>query len=287
MRNGRGVGIVQSRWLVALAALLLVASDRASAADRGRSAAHRASHVTPSAEVLPIVVTDPGTGATVKIWSRSDGFTAKIAWARLNGSGWGHAHDLTFGLGTDRDPAVGITSSGSWLFWRNEIGQVLYAPLELSAGRLLGVPSPLPMSMGGVTVGGVGGIRPGSLPGIEGGVDSPVILFNCDPGSGDVRCVQPKNPPTGGGPGTTPPILEGGTDAPVTTGGVGGIGVTLVVSSQPTCDRQIVTFGATDSLTVLEVDGAGRLVSRKTASLEPGVTAEAAGQYFLLASCSP
>ena len=280
MRNGRGVGIVQSRWLVALAALLLVASDRASAADRGWSAAHRASHVTPSAAAPPDV-------PTTAIWSRSDGFSAKIAWARLNGSGWGHAHDLTFGLGTDRDPAVGITSSGSWLFWRNEIGQVLYAPLELSAGRLLGVPSPLPMSMGGVTVGGVGGIRPGSLPGIEGGVDSPVILFNCDPGSGDVRCVQPKNPPTGGGPGTTPPILEGGSDAPTTLGGAGGIGVTLVVSSQPTCDRQIVTFGATDSLTVLEVDGAGRLVSRKTASLEPGVTAEAAGQYFLLASCSP
>jgi hypothetical protein len=232
-------------------------------------------------------VTDPGTGATVKIWSRTDGFTSKIAWARQTGSGWGHPHDLTFGLGTDRDPAVGTTSSGSWLFWRNEIGQVFYAPLELSAGRLLGVPSLLPMTMGGVTAGGIGGIRPGSIPGIEGGIDTPVILFNCDPGSVDLRCVQPKRPSGGGGTGTTPPIVEGGNDAPTVLGGAGGIGVTLFVSSQPTCDRQIVTLGATDSLLVLEVDGAGRLVSRKTASLAPGVTAEAAGQYFLLASCSP
>lgn len=288
MRNRRGVGsFVKSRWLYVLAALILVASSRASAADRGRSAGHRQAATAASTEAAPIVVIDPRNGVVVKIWSRSDGFSAKLAWARLRGSGWGPAHDLTFGLGIDRDPAVGITSGGAWLFWRNDRGEVFYAPLEIASGRLLGVPAPL--------VSGGGGVRTGlpGVPGVEGGVDVPVMGRNCP--DDDPVCIANRNPPTPGNPTPyVPPTMgegsltsfrrEGGVDSPVTQGSNGG---GVIVSSDPSCERQIVTIPQGDSLLVLEVNGAGRVTSRRVTTLEPGVTAEQAGQQFLLLSCMP
>lgn len=280
MINGRGIGNVKSRCLVVLAALLLVASGRASAADQGRSAAHRLEAAAPSADIAPLVVTDPRTGAVVMIWSRDDGFSAKLAWARLTGNRWGRAHDLTFGLGVDRSPAVGTTSAGSWLFWLNDRGEVFYAPLELSAGRLLGVPTPLATSPTGLT------IRTGSRFGTEGGTDGPIIWTPCEDNS-DPRCATPKPPPSPTNPsGQAPPVMEGGTDAPIVPGS-SGTGTILVVSSEPTCDRQIVLTGEADSLLVVEVDGGGRVQSRTMASLEPGVTAEEAGEFFLLSACTP
>lgn len=281
MRNRRGVGgFGKSRWLYVLAALILVASGRASAADRGRSGAHRTVTTAPSQDVAPVVVTDPRSGAVVKIWSRGDGFTAKLAWARLRGNGWGPAHDLTFGLGIDRDPAVGLTSAGPWLFWRNERGEVYYAPLELASGRLLGVPAPL-LSGGGILPGRPG--RPGGTVGTEGGVDAPVVHRNC--ADDDPICIAQRagGGTTNPGPYTPPVIPEGGVDTPVV--GAGGI---VIVSSDPGCEKQIVSITQTqDSLLVLEVDGAGRVSSRQVVSLESGISAEEAGQFFLLQSCTP
>ena len=269
---------MKSRWLSVFAGLLLLAPGGAWAADRGRSAGHRPARAAQVPDVAPIVVTDPGTGAVVKIWSRSDGFTAKLAWARLTQGGWGPAHDLTFGLGIDRDPAVGLTSAGSWLFWRNERGQVFYAPVELASGRLLGLASPLPT---------VGGVRPGSRFGIEGGTDVPVIMGPC-PDNPDLACPILKNPGTPTNPGgpISPPVMEGGTDVPIVPG---GSGTGLVVTSGTTCDRQIVTIAepAGDSLVVIEVDGAGRVASRTMVTLEQGATQEQAGQFFLLQACEP
>jgi len=263
MRKRRGVGIVQSRWLVVLAASLLVASGRASAADL-------------APEIVPIVVSDPGTGAVVKIWS--DGFTAKLTWARQDASGWSASHALTWGLGIDRAPAVGTTSAGSWLFWRSELGEVLYAPLELSAGRLLGAPAPLQPS---------GGILPGSLPRTEGGMDTPVVLGHCD--DGDLVCIAQRNPPGPSNPPgqNPPPVMEGGLDSPTTLSPTSP-DPTLIVSSEPTCERQIVTIAQPgDSVLVLEVDGAGRVHGRKAVTLQDGVTAEDAGRFFLAKSCKP
>lgn len=269
---------MKSPWLAVLAGLLLLAPGGTSAADRGRSAGHRPVRATQGPEIAPIVVTDPGTGAVVKIWSRNDGFTAKLAWARLIDGVWGPAHDLTFGLGIDRDPAVGLTASGSWLFWRNELGQVFYAPVELASGRLLGVPSGLPT---------VRGVRSGSRFGTEGGLDTPVILVPC-PDNPSLSCPIIRNPGTPTNPGgpISPPIMEGGMDVPIAPGGTGtGLGV----ASGTHCDRQIVTIAqpAGDSLMVVEVDGAGRVAGRTMVTLEQGVTQQQAGQFFLLASCGP
>ena len=290
---------MKSRWVYVLAALILVASGRVSAADRGRSAGHRQATTAPSTEVVPIVVIDPRNGVVAKIWSRSDGFTAKLAWARLRRSGWGPAHDLTFGLGIDRDPAVGMTSGGAWLFWRNERGEIFYAPLEIASGRLLGVPTALDISFGrllGVAPLSNGGIRPektGGGPGMEGGVDTPIINKNCT--SDDPNCEPTLPAPSPGTPGPyVPPVMnesslvsfarEGGLDGPVTQGSNGG---GLIVSSDPKCERQIVTLPQGDSLLVMEMDSAGRVTSRQVVSLESGVSAEEAGQTFLLASCMP
>jgi hypothetical protein len=271
------MGLAKSLWLLAFGTIGVLVSGAAQAADRARSTAvgHRASSV--ASEPAPLLLRDR-TGATVKIWSRNDGFTTKIAWARNDGSGWGPAHDLTFGLGIDREPAVTVTSAGAWLFWRDDRGGVFYAPLDIGSGRLLGVPAPL-------VTGGV----PSHGPGLEGGTDVPVVMGNCDPT--DAGCIPVRrNPPSlPGVPNPTAPYTqEGGTDVPV-TGSANSTGPTLISGSDPGCERQFVSVAQGSSLLVSELDGAGRVRSQHTVRVNRGVRTEDAGpaaaSFFLIQTC--
>jgi hypothetical protein len=280
MRNGRMRNGVSSR-LVTLGILAVLVPGAASAADHARSAPHnRSSDAVAAPEAVPLLLTDVNSGASVRIWSRSDGFTARIAWARNDGSGWGPSHDLTFGLGVDRDPSVAITSSGAWLFWRDDRGGVFYAPLEIGLGRLLGAPASLPTIVG----------LPGGAPRPEGGSDTPVVLGNCDPN--DVSCIQPRQPPSGPGlpnP-TSPPVMQdGGTDTPVTISSATSTGLGLLSAADPMCERTIVTVAQGGSLLVSELDGAGRVRGQHTVRIGAGVKTEDAGPaasaYYLKVTC--
>jgi hypothetical protein len=216
----------------------------------------------------------------IRIWSRNDGFTSKIAWARNDGAGWGPSHDLTFGMGVDRDPSVAVTSAGAWLFWRDDRGGVFYAPLEIGSGRLLGVPASLPTALG----------LPGGGPRPEGGTDTPVVLGSCDPN--DASCIQRQRPP--GSPGlpnpTSPPVMQdGGADVPVTIATATSSSATLLSAAEPTCERSVVTVTQGDTLLVAELDGAGRVRSQHMVRIGAGVTTEDAGaaasRFYLEQSC--
>jgi hypothetical protein len=251
----------------------------------------------------PILVSDPGTGATVIIWSRSDGGTAKLAWARRDESGWSQAHDLTFGPGLDLSPAVGVSRTGTWLFWRGEKGQIFSAPIDLSRGHLLAVPRTLARGSGGTPTGNTGVIGGGLVGGLgggsirpEGGQDVPIIVRACDPSNPVQPCVS------GGdsGPGTRdlPPQItpEGGQDVPIIP--VGGTAPPtssgtnsgdLGVSSDPECDAQVVTLVEGRSILMIQFTGSGEIAGRMRLRAAPGVdpsgAAAAAGDYFLKTAC--
>ncbi|HEV8201863.1 MAG TPA: hypothetical protein VGS03_17765 [Candidatus Polarisedimenticolia bacterium] len=270
-----------SRWLVALGILSILSPAAASAVDRARSAPRaRSSQVVTAPGSVPLLLTDPITGASVRIWSRTDGFTTKIAWARNDGAGWGPSHDLTFGLGVDRDPSVAITSAGAWLFWRDDRDGVFYAPLEIGSGRLQGAPSSLATTVG----------LPGPRP--EGGSDTPVVLGSCDPT--DPTCIlQRQRPPsdTGQPNPTAPPVIgtDGGTDTPVTISSATSSSAGLISASEPTCERTIVSVSQGSTLLVFELDGAGRVRRQRTVAIGAGVKTEdaaaGAGTFYLQQAC--
>jgi hypothetical protein len=269
-----------SSWLVALGTLCVLASGAAQAADHARSApgSHRGAS-SAAHENAPLLVRDPASGAVIKIWSRSDAFSTKIAWARNDGAGFGAPHDLTFGPSIDREPAVSFTSAGAWLFWRDDRGEVFYAPIDLGSGRLFGAPAHL--AMGGVS----GGVRP------EGGNDVPVTLGNCDSEGSGCILIWPTQPSTTPGiPLPSPPRLEGGNDVPVTFGSPTSTGGSnLISTSDPTCERQLVTVVQGGSLLVAELDGTGRVRSHRTVRIGKGVKAEVAGpeaaDFFMTQTC--
>jgi hypothetical protein len=241
-----------------------------------------------SAPEAPILVSDPGSGATVVIFSRDEGGTTKLAWARREGSAWGAAHDLTFGPGLDFSPAVGIARTGTWLFWRGEKGRIFSAPVDLSRGHLLAVPRTLSGLADGL---GGGTIRP------EGGQDVPIIVQACDPTNPVLPCVSTGN----SGPGTRniPPQIspEGGQDVPIIgvigTSATGSTTTTesgsLSVVSDANCDSQFVTLTEGRSILVFEFRGSGEVASQARVRVGPGIdpaeAAAAAADYFLRATC--
>jgi len=268
-----------SRWVAAVGTLCVLASGAARAADHARSApaGHRGAS-SAAAENAPLLVREPSSGAIVRIWSRSDGFSTKIAWARNDGTGWSAPHDLTFGPGIDREPAVTVTSTGAWLFWRDERGDVFYAPLDLASGRLFGVPAPL----------FPGGVR-GTLH-TEGGSDAPVVLYNCEPDATGCIQARPSQPPTVPGmPNPGSPRLEGGSDAPVTVTTATSSGPNLATAADPTCERSFVSLAQGSSLLVAELDGAGRVRGHRSVRIGKDVKVAEAGpsaaRFFMTQTC--
>lgn len=96
-----------------------------------------------AADGQPDLAVDPRTGAVVLVWSRADAVYRKIAYARLEQGGWTDFHLLTFDGGDDVAPRIGSSSAGSYLFWAGPGSSYFYAPVELSAGRLLAAPRAL------------------------------------------------------------------------------------------------------------------------------------------------
>jgi len=101
----------------------------------------------PAADTSPQVARDPSTGSIVAIWSRFDGLSPKIAYARYDGAGFTDSHFLTFGRGGETLPRIGTAQSGSYLFWVENDLRYLYAPLDLAAGRLFAAPKILPLGL--------------------------------------------------------------------------------------------------------------------------------------------
>jgi hypothetical protein len=95
----------------------------------------------------PRLAVDPVSGTLAAVWSRHDGIRSTITYARFESGLWVDFHDLTFGPGNDREPRIGFDRSGAWLFWVTEGGRYLYAPIDLSRGRLHAVPRSLPGSL--------------------------------------------------------------------------------------------------------------------------------------------
>jgi hypothetical protein len=297
-RGGRGG--VTVRALPLLLGLCLTAPVFASTP--GDHAQNALAPLPEVASAAPILVSDPGTGATVIIWSRGDGGISKLAWARRDESGWSEAHDITFGPGLDFSPAVGVSRTGTWLFWRGEEGQIFSAPIDLSRGHLLAVPRTLARGSGGTPAGNTGVIGGGLVGGLgggsirpEGGQDVPIIVRACDPTNPVQPCVS------GGcsGPGTRdiPPQItpEGGQDVPIIpVGGAvpptsSGTNSDLGVSSDPECAAQFVTLVEGRSILVVEFRGSGEVASQTRVQVAPGLdpaeAAAAAGDYFLRVAC--
>ena len=166
---------------------------------------------------------DPATGNPVVVWSRHDGVAFRIAYARLVAGAWVDIHDLTFGTGDASLPRVGSGRSGAWLFWVADGNQYLYAPIELSIGRLFAAPQPL---ITGHTSGaraeatvrpGADGLLVGASSGGStcGGQDCPVVLpAGHGRGSKATRWNTPASRPKNASDAT----LEGNIDAPVILG---------------------------------------------------------------------
>jgi len=227
----------------------------------------------------PVLISGPSSGAPIKIWSRFDGLQRKLAWSRFEGGRWSEPHLLTFGPGDDLAPAAGTSSAGSLLYWTDERGRVIYAPFDPESGRLFAVPRPLTVAP-----------LPRHRPGTEGGTDAPVILGNCEKASNE-PCVGPRPPAPV--PGNLPPSgtsLEGGTDIPIvlTTGSTSI--TTLTVASAPTCGTQVLALASDEVVTVVAVDGSGRVTPLGRFVLDPDAdpaeATAAAGTYFHRRTCN-
>lgn len=185
----------------------------------------------PAADTSPQIARDPSTGFIVALWSRFDGMSPKIAYARYDGTGFTDVHFLTFGRGGETLPRVGTALSGSYLFWVENDLRYLYAPVDLAAGHLFAAPKLLPLGLlkkepidlgratppsssfagaaranpGGRATGSTGRLVTSPDATLQAGQDVPVVTGNSDGGS--------KNPPkasvwgAGGDPDCTNVVL--------------------------------------------------------------------------------
>src|SRR5882672_3946547 len=91
-------------------------------------------------DAYPWLDLDPASGAPVLIWSRSDGVSLKIAYARFQGDAWTDMHFLTFGSGDHTLPLLATSRDGSFLFYVADGTRYMYAPLDVTSGRLFAAP---------------------------------------------------------------------------------------------------------------------------------------------------
>ena len=256
----------------------------------------------------PVPATAPESGAAIRIWSQFDGMANKIAWSRFVDGGWTSPRLLTFGPGDDLAPVFGTSNAGSYLYWTDRRGRVLYAPFDPEFGRLFAVPRTLPFTG-----------RSG--PGVEGGTDVPVILGLCDGGASD-PCVTPGHGGTSFTSQPDGPSPEGGGDVPIvlSMGGTGGSGTggsgtggsgtggsgtggnstsgsgsegmtttALAAASSPTCSTQVLVIASGRRVQAVAVEGAGRvtLLGRfmLAAGVDPAEAAASVGIYFYRRTC--
>jgi hypothetical protein len=228
----------------------------------------------------------PESGTSISIGSRFDGVTYKLVWSRLENGRWTDPRVVTFGLGDDLAPVIGTSRAGSFLYWTDGRGRVLYAPFDPEFGRLFAAPRTLPLHGLGL-----------SGPSVEGGSDAPIILGLCDGGATE-PCVNPGTPPPApivAPPPPTGPAPEGTTDAPIILGTGGGDtggtnATTLTAASALTCDTQILAVAHGKIVGVAAIDATGWVTQLGRFLLAPGVdpaaATAAAATYFHQRACN-
>jgi hypothetical protein len=135
-------------------------------------------------DTQPTLAVDPSTGSVALLWSRFDGVSFKIAYARLDGTVWTDFHILTFARTGEFEPRVGSSSTGSYLFWLGPEGGVFYAPVDLAGGRLLAAGTVIrvrPATAGGRTL--QSGTGASTSVNRAGGHGSPGRRDSLDPGT--------------------------------------------------------------------------------------------------------
>ena len=232
----------------------------------------------------PVLTLDPRSGRPVLIWSRWDGTSMKLAWSRFDGDRWTDARFLTFGPGNDLSPAVGTSSAGSYLFWKNEQNQFFYAPIDLGTGRLFAAPA-----LVGAAESPVASVTTRLRP--EGSSDVPIILGGCDPNHPET-CTDPGGGGAGSGSGVIKP--EGGSDVPIIIcGPTSGVEcdppktniysqVELVVASDALCASQVLVMASEHGrqLHAVEFLGGGRTRTLDRMAIHPGTDPLAAATAF-------
>ncbi|MFQ5876263.1 MAG: hypothetical protein ACE5JH_01015 [Acidobacteriota bacterium] len=166
----------------------------------------------PDRDSFPQLIADPDGGSPVLVWSRWDGISLKIAYARFEGRRWSDSHYLTFGPGDDILPRVSTSRGGSFLFWIADGRRYMFAPLDLSAGRLFapGRELDLPEAARWRPIAGPG---PAGTPSLEGNSDVPIWTDTACRG----RRFTDRCPET---PDVRPPVLARGSWTPEGTSDV-------------------------------------------------------------------
>jgi hypothetical protein len=234
----------------------------------------------------PSLTLDPRSGNPVLVWSRSDGISLKVAYARFERGGWSDLHFLTFGPGDNLLPRIESSRGGSFLYWTDADGNTFYAPVDAGSGRFFAppreLPAPTPPPADGRLAGAGGGVL------ADGGHDVPVIIGHCD-GTKTDPCVDgqgslaPSNPPP------NPPSADGSTDIPVIWGMV--TPGSSATASTTGCDSQVVAVASstTNTISVVRIQPSGEAIRVATLKVAPGITlsdaAAAAATFYLHAAC--
>jgi hypothetical protein len=174
-------------------------------------------------------------GSPVVVWSRFDGSNMKIAYARLSEGAWSGFHFLTFGPGDDVEPRIGTGAAGSYLFFLVRPDKYLYAPLDLSSGRLFAPPRLLNLGSARRDIGSRRLPRDTTY----GGVDAPVVTGR----GGTARLEVATDKQSLFRPGGLTP--QGGVDVPVVSGAKA-----WGVASNEDCLNIILVIPARDLKTV-------------------------------------
>jgi hypothetical protein len=238
----------------------------------------------------PSLSLDPRSGNPVLVWSRSDGISLKVAYARFERGSWRDIRILTFGPSDDLLPRIESSRDGSFLYWSDAIGNAFYAPVDTATGRFFAAPRELPAPTvpspsDNALAGGAGG---GFV--ADGGHDVPVIIGRCD-GTKTDPCVDGQGSLGSGNPPPSPPSTDA-SDIPIIWGMVTPPATPgTATASNPECDTQVVAVASSTSSTivVLRIQPSGEAIRVATLKVAPGVltsdAAAAAAAFYLHAAC--
>ena len=186
-----------------------------------------------SQDTSPVLVLERSEGRPVVVWSRFDGVSLKIAYARFEDDDWRDFHYLTFGTSQDTEPRIGMASTGDYLFWVRDSSRYMYAPLDLTGGQLLAAPREIRVRFRTdlQSSSPLGGTLLSS--GVQGATDIPTILGRCDrmlePCDGSSSIIRRSPGPT--------VTIDGGTDVPVILGATSTV---WSVGSMRECATQVL-----------------------------------------------
>jgi hypothetical protein len=300
---------LSAAWIAALVCATLLAAVPAAAASLS-SATQESTSAGVVALVTPVTL-DPVSGRQVAVWSQFDGVSNKIAYARFENGVWTDFHYITFGRGHHIAPRIGVSRDGAFLFWVVDGRRYVYAPVDLSSGRLHAAPRKVPLEASGLHLFG-GGSGKGTA--TEGGSDVPVVTEECPPeepdcdplvsarddprrqilpeGGSDVPVVTEKCPPgdadckllSAGNDRRRQILTEGGSDVPVVT--------EKCPPGHPDCNllsaandrrKQILSEGGSDVPVVVETESLWSVTSRPTCNLLVlSIPSAESGAYHLL-----